>query len=63
MKLYSKEFANQVGCSINTLQIYICRSEFSHIKRCKDNKHFVFYDNIKKLDIDKISKMLKNNKK
>lgn len=61
MKLKPKELAKEIGCCVNTLQIYICRSEFSHIKYLKDNKHFAYYDNVEKSDINKIKKLILKN--
>lgn len=51
MDILETDFANKCDMAISTLQRYLCRSEFSHIRRIRDKDGRVFYKNVDGSDI------------
>ena len=51
MNILETDFANKCDMAICTLQRYLCRGEFSHIKRIRDKDGRVIYRNVDGSDI------------
>ena len=52
-----KELAEKVGCSANTVRLYISRAEFSHIKVDK-LLNVKLYNNITNTDINRLRELI-----
>ena len=48
----------QIGVSIKTIQLYLCRSEFSHVKRVS-RKRIERYYNITNYDIERLKELIR----
>lgn len=57
-----KEFLKAVGICKSTLQVYLCRAEFSHIQKVKMGKNKFVYKGVGRDDIRRLREF-KNKKK
>ena len=56
---YADKLCKTINCTRQTLERYICREEFKHIRKSKDENGFK-YENITKSDIIRLKELIGN---
>lgn len=53
-----KDLLNAVPCSNSSLNVYICRPEFSHIQKIRQNGNKLYFLNVKDEDINRLRQLV-----